>query len=80
MELGACNAIGCQARVPLLKVFCERHDAMLQSDVRTILYRQLRAGKRQSKVFEMTLGRAQEEILYAQTAGHRVPREAEFEW
>lgn len=53
---------------------------MLQSDIRTILLRQARPGPRQTLVFQATLDRAREEILYAQHAGHRVPREQDFEW
>lgn len=80
VQRGACNAIGCRARVLPSELFCERHDRMLQSDIRTILLRQARPGPRQTLVFQATLDRAREEILYAQHAGHRVPREQDFEW
>lgn len=75
-----CAAIGCREKVLLTAVFCPRHLAMLQSDVRTVLERTYRAFGKPSKVFTVTLERAQQEILYAQTVGHRTPRDAEFEW
>lgn len=80
MKHNVCNAISCRALVLPTQVFCERHDRMLQSDVRTILGRQFRPGRRQSLIFERTLERARNEILYAQTSGHRIPRDAEFQW
>lgn len=75
-----CNAVGCRALILPTAVFCERHDRLLQSDVRTILGRQFRPGRKQSAVFNVTLERARSEILYAQTEGHKVPREADFDW
>lgn len=53
---------------------------MLQSDVRRILGRQFRPGRKQSQAFNRTLELARSEILYAQTEGHKVPREADFQW
>jgi hypothetical protein len=75
-----CRAVGCTAWLPPTQLFCERHDAMLQSDLRAILGKTYKPGKPPSKVFTRTLERALEEILYAQTAGHRMPREGDFEW
>jgi hypothetical protein len=76
-----CEAIGCRARILTTQIFCERHDRMLQSDVRTILLRQFRPGKHtQSFVFARTLERAREEILYVQTEGHQPPRPQVFMW
>jgi hypothetical protein len=75
-----CRAVACRALVLKTELFCDRHQRMLQTDLKTILYRQFRPGQKQTKLFEVTLERAQQEILYAQTEGHRVPRDAEFEW
>lgn len=75
-----CRAVGCRARVLRSELFCGRHDRMLQSDLKTILYRQFRPGQTPSKVFTVSLERAIQEILYAQTEGHMVPRAASFEW
>jgi hypothetical protein len=75
-----CHAVACRALLLPSELFCDRHQRMLQTDLKTILYRQFRPGQKQSKLFAVTLERAQHEILYAQTAGHRVPRDAEFEW
>ena len=76
-----CRAIGCRALVLPCVVFCERHDAMLQSDVKIVLGKTFRLGRKvQSKVFDLTLARAREEILFAQTTGHRMPRDGDFEW
>lgn len=76
----ACRAIGCADFVDRGVLFCDRHDAMLQSDIRTLLLKKYRPGRTPSKVFLMHLARAQEEILFCQTAGYRMPREASFEW
>lgn len=53
---------------------------MLQDDIRTILRKHFRPRRPPSKVFTVNLTRALEEILYAQTAGHRMPRPADFEF
>jgi hypothetical protein len=76
----ACEAIGCADFAPAEHLFCERHDAMLQSDIKAILAKHWRPGGKRTKVLSLTLERAKEEILFCQTAGYRVPRPAEFEW
>lgn len=53
---------------------------MLPSDLRRILERHDRPAGRRTHVFELTLERAQAEILYYQTNGHHIPRDVEFEW
>jgi len=75
-----CAAIGCRAVILPTELFCEQHDRMLQSDIRTILGRHYRPGRRHTKVCERALEQAQQEILFAQVAGYRLPREADFEW
>lgn len=75
-----CAAIGCRALILPAQLLCETCDRLLQSDLKTILYRQYRPGRKQSQRFEATLRWAQEEILYAKMSGHRTPRDAEFEW
>lgn len=80
LQLKACLAIGCLDFVDKGVLFCDRHDAMLQSDIRTLLLKKYRPGKTPTKIFEMYLQTAREEILFAQTAGYRMPREASFEW
>lgn len=80
MEQQLCQAIWCTDRVLLSEVFCERHDRLLQSDIRTLLAKKYRPGERPTKVFLATLERARAEILYAEYAGHRSPRAVEFEW
>jgi len=75
-----CNAIGCRALVLPQEIFCRRHDAMLQSDIRTLLGRRFRPFRRQSQVFNDTLEIARKEILDCQMTGHKTPRPAEFEW
>lgn len=79
-SIGYCEAIGCAELVPAGTLFCDRHDAMLQSDIQTILGKQYRPGKKQTKVFHITLERAKAEILFCQTGGYRSPRPVEFEW
>lgn len=80
LRLKACLAIGCADFVDRGVLFCDRHDRMLHSDIRTLLLKKYRPGKKPSKVFEMHLAIAREEILFAQTAGYRMPREVNFEW
>lgn len=81
MKAGHCRAIGCRAAILPTELFCERCAALLHSDVARILARQYRPGKpHQSQVFNMTLARAVDEVLYAKTIGHRVPRAQEFEF
>lgn len=76
-----CHAIGCLEIYIPAALFCERHDRMLQSDLRTILGKHWRSkAPRQSKLFDLTLTRALHEILYAQTSGHRMPRDADFDF
>lgn len=79
-RLGPCRAIGCAEIIPGDHLFCERHDRMLHSDIRTILAKRYRPGRTQSIVFDVTLSRALYEILYAQQNGHRIPRSADFEF
>ena len=80
MRSHPCSAIACRALVLPAQIFCERHEGMLQSDIRTILYRKFRPGLKQTAVFNLHLETAQREILDYQTSGHRTPRPAEFEW
>lgn len=75
-----CHAIGCRNWITPDGVFCERHDAMLQSDIKALIAKHYRPGRPSSKVFAMWLEQAQQEILYAQTAGHKFPRAGSFEW
>jgi hypothetical protein len=47
----ACEAIGCADFAPAEWLFCERHDAMLQSDIKAILAKHWRpTGKRTERV------------------------------
>lgn len=78
--LRACEAIGCAELVSEGQLFCERHDAMLQSDVKQILAKKWRPGRKPTKVFSVVLERARKEVLFCQQAGYRTPRDAEFEW
>src|SRR5262245_22363695 len=80
MRQHACNAVGCRALVLPTELFCRRHDAMLQSDLRALLARTYRPSMKPSKVFQEHLALAVKEILYAQTEGHRAPRAGSFEW
>lgn len=80
MRQQTCNAIGCRALILPREVFCERHLVMLQSDIRKLVEKHYRPGKKPSALFREFLDRARVEILYYQTEGHRVPREADFEW
>lgn len=78
--LRACEAIGCADFAPDGWLFCDRHDAMLQSDIKGILRRKYKPGRKPMKVFSVVLERAKQEVLFCQTAGYRTPRDAEFEW
>lgn len=61
------------------EVFCEQHLWLVEPDTRRILGRTFRPGKRyQSKIFTATLERAQAEVLYRVTEGHRPPRDQRF--
>lgn len=80
LRLNPCRAIGCAEVIPGDRVFCERHDRILHSDIRTILGKRFRPGRKQSHLFEVTLERALHEILYAQQNGHRVPRSSDFDF
>lgn len=81
MKHQTCNAIGCRALILPTFVFCARHSAILQSDILTLVGRAYRPNAhRQSSVFDVHLARARDEILYAQMAGHRAPRDGEFEF
>jgi len=75
-----CRAVGCRARILKTEIFCARHLAMCQSDVRRVLERKFRPGRKQSHVFDVNLKLAVKEILYYQTEGHHVPRDVEFEF
>lgn len=80
LALNPCHAIGCAEMVDRAVLFCDRHDRMLHSDIRTLAHRFYRPGKRPSKRFERYLQMAQEEILFAQSAGYRMPRAENFQW
>lgn len=75
-----CHAIGCADFVDRAVLFCDKHDRMLQSDIRSLVHKHYRPGKKQSKLFDIHLETARQEILFCQSAGYRMPREAEFEW
>jgi hypothetical protein len=53
-----CQAIGCADFIPPTAVFCEKHDLMLQADIRTILGKHHRPGKKPTKLFTLMLDRA----------------------
>lgn len=80
MKQQTCNAVGCRALILPTDIFCQRHEDMLQSDIRAILHRQYRPGRKQTELFDINLAVARDEILYAQMEGHRAPRATEFEW
>lgn len=63
-KLRACPATGCAEVIPEDQIFCERHDAMLQSDIKTILAKKYRPGKAPSKLFTLILERAVKEVLF----------------
>lgn len=79
-SLKPCHAIGCADFVDKAVLFCDRHDRMLQDDIRRLVHKHYWPGKKQSKIFEIHLARARDEILFCQSAGYRMPREASFEW
>jgi hypothetical protein len=79
-RFGHCEAIGCAELCTKGELFCERHAAMLQSDIKTILAKHYRPGHKPTSIFSLTLERAKEEVLFCQTAGYRMPRAVEFEW
>jgi hypothetical protein len=81
VTLGRCNAIGCRAAILDVECFCSRHLAMVESDTRRVFERSFRPCRLlQSKVFVVSLERAQREILYFVTEGHRIPRARAFEF
>lgn len=80
MHQSECDAIGCRASVPTSQIYCARHLAMVEPDTRRVLERTFKPGRYPSKVFTVTLERSRQEILFYQTNGHRMPREANFEW
>ena len=53
---------------------------MMESDVRRILDRTWKPGRKPSAVFLSTLALAVREILYVQVEGHRVPRARDFDF
>jgi len=75
-----CLAIGCRTTIPMEAQFCDRHAALLQDDIKRLLGKHYRPGKKQSAVFQRYLEMARQELLEAQHLGHRVPKPAEFEW
>lgn len=80
MKEHVCWGPGCRALVRAELVFCPRCAALLHDDTRKLIERGFRPNRRQSEVFGVHLHRAMTEIAYAKTEGHRIPREAEFEW
>lgn len=80
MAPGDCYAIGCRARVLPTIVFCEKHAAMVQSDTLKVLDRTFKGRRKPSQVFEVALAIAQQEIVFCQTYGYRMPAQSGFEW
>jgi hypothetical protein len=79
-RLHLCRAIGCAEIMVEPALFCERHDRMLQSDIRNLLGKYYRPRRKPSKLFELYFERALSEILDAQQNGHRMPRPADFDF
>lgn len=75
-----CNAIGCAKSTPPRELFCNLHRQLVASDTAGVLARTYRPGERPSKVFIVALDRAKRDILYQQTQGHGIPRDAAFEF
>lgn len=80
MKAWGCHAIGCRAAILPSELFCERHQRMCQSDVARVLAKKFRPGKPLSKVCAKVLALAVKEILYFQTEGHHIPRDAAFQF
>lgn len=81
MKHHTCNAVLCRAAILSRELFCERHLALVESDVLRILQSSYRpSARQQSDVFNVTMERAREEILNVQTQGRRARAVAEWEW
>jgi hypothetical protein len=80
MRAQTCSAIGCQALVLSDQVFRARHLAMVKSDVRRLLERTFRPGKKPSARFKSALEHARREILFMATNSHHTPKDRPFEW
>lgn len=80
MRAAECQAVGCRASILPTQCLCERHLHQLPSDVRRLLEKSFRPGRKPSERFHMALEHARRELLYVATKGHNVPRDRPFEW
>jgi hypothetical protein len=81
MSRGNCHAVGCSVWGLNGKAFCDRHWAMLESDLQRIIARTFKPhAKKPSERFLVALKQSQREILFYQTNGYRIPRDQPFRW
>lgn len=75
-----CRAIGCRALLLPMGLFCDRHWAMVPSDLQRLIGKHHKGTRRPSRILERWLELAVKEVLYVQTEGHPRPTSASFEW
>ncbi len=75
-----CAAIGCFERVFGYALFCPECWRKCPSDLRKLIEKHHRPGKRESKVLMKWIQQAIEELLFLRTEGHYSPRATSFMW
>lgn len=77
---GECSAIGCHALVLPYVLFCDRCWPLVPSDLKRIVEKHHRPGKKPSQVLERALTQVLAELLEYKTTGHFKPRDGSFMW
>lgn len=77
---GECSAIGCRALVLPYVLFCDRCWLLVPSDLKRIVGKHHRPGKKPSAALERVLTQVLAELLEFKTTGHFKPRDGSFMW
>lgn len=80
MATKECAAVGCQALILPYALFCDRCWLLVPSDIKRIIEKHHRPGRRPSQPLERALTQALAELLEFKTTGHYTPRAGAFMW
>lgn len=78
--LGECRAAGCFARVFPFALFCDRCWRAIPADIKRLIDKHHRPGKRASRKLEVGIEWAIADLLELKTTGRHIPTSRDFMW
>lgn len=75
-----CAAVWCKALILPYALFCDECWRKCPSDLKRLIGKHHRPGKKPSQVLTKWVAQAVAELLYLKTEGHHIPRDGSFMW